>query len=155
MPISRWIKAVLQHSRATEVVSWIAVSQQGQPPRGRCIGYTKSQECIATGAVLAWLVPAKQWEDMESAFKVPGLQCVLVATAEPEITLLSHILSQIQCGKVQTVIAGLGNEYLPTVKLPGIMTWDAKHAVDGIVRMVTVQIWPKDGVSTSDIPKEG
>lgn len=87
--------------------------------------------------------------------EVPGLQCVLVATAEPKITLLSHILSQIQCGKVQTVISGLGNEYLPTIKLPGIMTWDAKHTVDGIVRMITVQIWPKDGVSTSGIPKEG
>lgn len=72
MPISRWIKAVLQHSRAAEVVSWIVVSQQGQPSRGGCIGYPESQKCIAAVAMLAWSVPAKQWEDMVSALRFPA-----------------------------------------------------------------------------------
>lgn len=87
-------------------------------------------------------------------FGVPSLQCILVATAEPEVALLSHILSQIQCGKVQAVISGLRDENLPAVKLPGIVAWDTKHTVDGIIRMITVQIWPKYGISSSGISEE-
>lgn len=86
--------------------------------------------------------------------EIPSLQCILVATAKPEVSLLGHILSQIQCGEVQSIISGLRDEYLPTVKLPGIVAWDTKHTVDGIVRMVTVQVWPKDGVPSPGIPEK-
>lgn len=60
MTISWWIQAVLQHSRAAEVVSWITIAQQGQPPRGGCVGYPKSQEGVATVMASAWLIPNKQ-----------------------------------------------------------------------------------------------
>lgn len=87
--------------------------------------------------------------------EIPSLQCILVATAKPEVTLFSHVLGQIQGGEVQSIIAGLRDEYLPTVKLPGIVAGDTKHTVNGIVRMVTVEVWPKDGVPPSGIPEKG
>lgn len=51
------------------MVSWIAVAQQGQPARGGCIGYPKSQEGIAAVSVLVWLIPNKQSEGMASALR--------------------------------------------------------------------------------------
>lgn len=86
--------------------------------------------------------------------EIPSLQCILVATAEPEVPLLGHVLSQIQCGEVQSIIAGLRDEYLPTVKFPGIVAGNTKHTMNGIVWMVTVQVWPKDGVPSSGIPEK-
>lgn len=87
--------------------------------------------------------------------EIASLQCILVAAAEPEVALLSHILSQVQRGEVKSIIAGLGNEHLAAVKLPGIVAGDAKHTVDGILRVVTVQVWPEDGAPSPGIPEEG
>lgn len=72
MAIPRWIKAVLQHSSAAKVLSWIAVAQQGKPARRRCVCYTKNQECVAAVSVLVRGLPNEYRAVVALALKFPA-----------------------------------------------------------------------------------
>lgn len=84
---------------------------------------------------------------------IQNVQCVLVAATEPvpPVLNLSHVLRQVQCRQVQPPIPRFRDEHLPTIKLPRIVAWNPQQAVDRIVRMVAIEVGPKDSVAALGI----
>lgn len=64
------------------------------------------------------------------------------------------MLRQIQGREVQTPVPRLRDEHLPAVQLPGLVARDAQEPVDGVVRVVAVEVGPEDGVAAGGVPEE-